>query len=378
MKMSKLKKIMFVIVVFTVLSIPFTQSLIQSVPGVYAVKLDNDENILVAEQTLKSNIKGISILDYDSLKFHLISHRIIQPMIWIGHGEKEGIAISDVLTTWSDFSKNLHQSRSLDIILSCYSTEIIHQSSLTTNDVVTFNGEIDAVLGSLVASYVITKSQETLNQIGYQYFSLALNEVNYLPLALIGGDIGGGDIGGGDDGEDDDYNFNIPPSFTAAQNSYSYVFWKLSGIELAYHLIMLLLLALELMLTIPLRHMSDAPLFFKIAVHFFYVVPSLLTSFALYDDGIISESVLIGDLIGMASDAWACLRDAWHSFTLGEKWQFVGYFVIGGVMLTFQILADCFALGTITIVRTAATVSLILYFVYCFFIDAFDVDTVVG
>jgi hypothetical protein len=365
--MSKFKKIMFVLIAFTVLSIPFTQSLIMSVPGIYAVKLDSDENILVAEQTLKNNIKGISFLEYGSIKFQLRSHRVIQPIIWIGHGEKDGIAINGVLTPWLDFSKNIQQSISRDIVLSCYSIEIIHQSSLTKKDVMVFNGEIDAALGGLVASYIITKSDETLDKICDQFISLARNEVPYLPLVLVG------DIGGGGDSE-----YYMPPTIEKAQTSYKYVIWKLSGVELGYHIIMLCLLFLELLIGYCISKMPDAPWWFVLINKFWYTVPGICVSLGLYLDGLMTKDALAADFLDTIDWFWGCLRSAWDAMTTGEKWEFVGYFILGGVVLALQIVGDIFLCGTCTFIRTAASIAMVVYYLYGVIADCVDTDTIVG
>ncbi len=151
---NKAKIAVFVMVIMA--SVPFIQAFSTFVPGTFVIHLDREDAIDSASNTLRENIPELNILEYGSLKYQLLAHRIIQPLIWIGHGNKEGICINNELSSWEDFSKDLQYTPSKDVVLSCYSQQVIDQSSLTQEKVITFNGEIDAIYGSLIVSYLFT------------------------------------------------------------------------------------------------------------------------------------------------------------------------------------------------------------------------------
>lgn len=114
----------FFIVVFIV-SVPFLQAFSVPIPGSYAIKIDDDSAIDSAILILQDNTPNINVIEYDSLKYHLFLHRIIQPIVWIGHGSTQGIQINNKLQSWSDFSKDVVSTPGIDVILSCNSYEII-------------------------------------------------------------------------------------------------------------------------------------------------------------------------------------------------------------------------------------------------------------
>lgn len=130
------RKIGILTIICLISSILFIQALTTSVPGTIAIQLDRDDTVISTSKTLQENVPGISIIDYDSFKFHLVSQRVLQPIVWIGHGNEEGISTNNELITWTAFSQEIERSQSQDIVLSCHSDEIIQQTTLTENDVI--------------------------------------------------------------------------------------------------------------------------------------------------------------------------------------------------------------------------------------------------
>ncbi|MGC9779404.1 MAG: hypothetical protein HZR80_09205 [Candidatus Heimdallarchaeota archaeon] len=95
MNFTKSKKITLVFIIAMMVSIPFIHAFSTFVPGMVAIQLDKDDAIINASETLQENIPEISVIEYGSFKYHLMAHRIIQPLVWIGHGDEVGITINE-------------------------------------------------------------------------------------------------------------------------------------------------------------------------------------------------------------------------------------------------------------------------------------------
>jgi hypothetical protein len=97
---SNKKKLAILILISIVVSFSFVQSFSSVLPGNYIIELDSDETISNAISTIKKNVPKTAVVKYGSLKHLLISHRIVNPLIWIGHGNKEGINSQQDLIPW--------------------------------------------------------------------------------------------------------------------------------------------------------------------------------------------------------------------------------------------------------------------------------------
>lgn len=150
--MIEKKHLTIIILCAIIVSMPFLQAFSTAVPGEYVIQLERDKTITKTMDTLQDNIPQLSSITYGSWKYLLLAHRIVEPLVWIGHGDKEGINTFHGKLSWERFSHDVVLSPSMDIILSCYSQELITETSLTSNEVVTFRGEIDATLGGLVTA----------------------------------------------------------------------------------------------------------------------------------------------------------------------------------------------------------------------------------
>lgn len=372
MTFIKIKKLALLVVITVIFSIPFYHALSTSVPGTIAIQLGEDESINCATRTLQNNLPGISIIKYDSFKYHLISHRVLQPIIWIGHGNQEGIIANNELMKWTQFSEKIMQSRSLDIILSCYSSQIIQQTTLTRNDVITFNNNIDSILGSLFIAYALTGSQSILSQAGNHYLSLLKKETPYRPLRMDPGDGGGG--GGSNPPPTTP---NIPSSFQAAESSHSYVIFNLSGNELAFWILMLIVLALNLIVGIPVSY-ADWSFITKAAVMFYVVGKiSLITALAFYAGGMMTEASLIENIFASFHQIFGCLAAAIIAATVLEKVLFIAMLVLAGILISLELLLDALS-GSGTAIRVAIALAMIAVYLIGFSLDASDTDTVVG
>ncbi len=362
---NKGKIAVFVMVIMA--SVPFIQAFSTFVPGTFAIHLDRDDAITTASNTLLENIPEMHILEYGSLKYQLLAHRIIQPLIWIGHGNKEGITINNALSSWEEFSEDLQHSHSFDVVLSCFSKEIIKQTSLTQKDVLTFKGEIDAKLGSYLISYLLTGSDIVLSKVFMHYQSLQQGKTQYQPLHVF-------DPGQGGSGS----NINLPSAFDILKSMTSNVFLDMSGIELFYHILMLFVLIIQILLVVYVMPFQFSFLEFAAIDLFAAGIMQLLIAFAFYSAGGMTLEKLTSSLFGIILDALGCLFSAIFAAPAWEIAVFVALTLLGGAILLVQFFADATTGGVATFIRIGTTILLVGIYIANFMVDLLDNDYVVG
>lgn len=193
MKKGKTKQIASIFIVLA-LSFGAIQALSTPVFGTIAVRMSNDKTINTSIAVLESNLEDLKIVDYNTLEFAIEISRIVGPVIWVGHGNIDGIETADTSISWDDFSKNIRRTTASDYVLSCYSSNLIETTTLNHDDALTFEGEVDSTLGALIVSYYCNPSlsiaQDALSHIS----ALQNKRVAYtpLPFELDPGDGGGG------------------------------------------------------------------------------------------------------------------------------------------------------------------------------------------
>lgn len=352
-------------------SVIFIQALSTSVPGTIVVQLDEDASIKSASRVLQENVKGISLLKYNSFKFLLISNRILQPIIWIGHGSTKGISINKELITWNDFSNEIEKSRSKDIILSCHSNEIIQQTDLTEYDAITFYGKIDSNLGGLISAYILTRSALVLTKVMAYQNSLIRGDVDYNPLF----DLDDGSGGGGGSS----ISFNFPSTFYVTQFTTGYVFFQLSGIELSWHLIMLIVLVLNLIIGAPAVP-AEFSLVTKTAVGFYqYAISYFLIGFAYYVNGDMTGTEFFEHVCSAAGEIAESFGSALANATAAEWSLVLLYLVLAGIIIGAEAFVDAItASGAATAIRIIVTMAAIAMYLTDFISDCIDSDGIVG
>jgi len=193
MKKGKTKQIASIFIVLA-LSFGAIQALSTPVFGTIAVRMSNDKTINTSIAVLESNLDNLKIVDYNTFEFVIEISRIVGPVIWVGHGNPDGIETTDTSISWDDFSRNIRRTAASDYVLSCYSSNLIEQTTLNHDDALTFEGEVDSTLGALIVSYYCNPSlsiaQDALSHIS----ALQNKRVAYtpLPFELDPGDGGGG------------------------------------------------------------------------------------------------------------------------------------------------------------------------------------------
>lgn len=307
------------------------------IPGLYAIQLDKDQSITNASEILQEKISNLNIIEYGSFKQRLLSHRIIEPIIWIGHGDKEGINTINGKLTWQYFSKDLFFTPSKDIILSCYSSEILKQSSLTDKNVITFNNEIDSIYGSLIISYLITGKDSLIMDAAHHFWSILKGDVEYQPLHELDPGVGTSDPEISQMIQD---IANIPTSYAQAKGLQSYVIYKMSGIELGFHLMSLVILVIELVLACTLAPYQFS--FLEAALIDFWVIGivSFLTTIAYYAGGLMTESECIDEMLSGFSLIGECIYKAYRSASIIEMIIFINLVIAAGVITGIELFCD--------------------------------------
>lgn len=349
---------------------PFVQALSTAVPGRYVIYLEKDQAITKAIDIIQDEVPDINNIAYGSVKYYLLSNRIIEPLVWVGHGNEDGINSAKGKITWESFAQDISVSPASDIVLSCYSSELYKQGLLTKQDVITFNEEVDAILGGLVTSWFLT-GESTILQRAIDYsFSLQSREISYEPLIDLDPGLGGGTGG----------SFNLPSSYNQLSNSFyqsNYVFLKLSGIELAFHLVMLGVLILQILFAIYIS--PNLTIFQEYAESFFiFGTVQLLTTAYLYNSGQMSANEAIGNVAGACFDSLDALWDAICHAPAGEIALLLTYLGIAIILTICQLIVDTQTAGLATFLRIVTIVALTLSFILNLVEDMFDENYIVG
>ncbi|MCF2144472.1 MAG: hypothetical protein K9W42_12295 [Candidatus Heimdallarchaeota archaeon] len=365
------RRVQISFVISIIVGMTITTALSNPVPGIFAIQLENNDSINSASEVLKRNIPGISIIEYKSLKYDLIAHRIITPSIWIGHGDVQGIATENELLSWDDFSKEISITPAKDIVLACHSNKLLEQSPLTQKDVFTFNGEVDSTFGALVTAFLITKNEKIIEVAINHINALYTGEVQYEPLKVL---LDPGPGGGGTTAPIVD----IPETYEEAITDHSYVFAKLSGVEFGYHILMLVIMIFNLAVGFAGAN-AELNFFQTFAIQFYVLaLPALLFSLVLHSRGSLSDDQLCENVFGSFNDGFDAFVQAWHKSSAGDKAAIIAMLVAGGIIIVGEALLDIFCGGAGTIIRTAATIAVVLLWIYGFACDCADANTYVG
>ena len=154
------KKPLSVIISLTVVTamfiVPFSVPLFSNV----IVLMSTDSTISIALEALQANVDDTIVVKKDSLEYWLTISRAVGPVVWISHGQENGIVADKAIVPWSDFVSILDTYPGRDIVLACDSERIYEYED--SQDIIALGGRIDVLLGSLVASWLLTGSQSVL------------------------------------------------------------------------------------------------------------------------------------------------------------------------------------------------------------------------
>ncbi len=344
--------------IFLISSFPFVQALTTPIPNQLVVRLEDSQAVNNAIVNLEQNLPNLVVLDYDSAEYKLKYWRFLGVAIWVSHGSEEGVMINGELTQWDVLEDPIKGTPNKDIVLSCYSNELVKQTDLSSADVLTFSGELDAVFGSLVVSYALSKDSALIPKIISRAKDIAVDPSNVNPLVILLDDGGGGGGGGG----------------TTTPN---YEVHHLSTIELRYYLLSLfLLLAL---LYVNLKIPADLPFVQKMAIEFGIAAwLTIIVTLKLLFEGSITLEAAIGDIIGWFVDA---LDIFYAYFMAAADWEKV---VVGVALflalfaLAIELAGDAASAGALTVAKFIAATASFMVLAVSFYNDYEDLDTIVG
>jgi len=280
------------------------------------------------------------------------------------------------LLAWEDFSRDLQCTHSIDVVLSCYSSELTIQTLLTEEDVLTFNNEVDSIFGSLIVSYLFTKQQSLLIEAAIHHWSIIKSKKEFQPLQF--------ELDPGGDGADPEISqmlqqiANLPTSYSELTGMQEYVLFKMSGIELGFHFISLILLAIQLILAVALVP-SQFSFIQGAAVSFVTTgMLTFLTSMAYVTAGQMTEDEFVDEFLGTLPSVGECIWKAVKAAPLWEKVA-LGFLAIASLgILVAELLGDALSAGAVTAVRIAISAVLIILYLWDFISDMVDDDYLVG
>jgi hypothetical protein len=117
------------------------------------IVMHEDDATNLALRTLQDNVPNLQVIVYGSPMYHLSILRLMRPALWLSHGTEEGILAGSHIISWRDFSRKIQMTPSKDIILACESSGV--NQFVDSNEVLGFEGSIDARLAGLVGSIMI-------------------------------------------------------------------------------------------------------------------------------------------------------------------------------------------------------------------------------
>jgi len=123
----------------------------------------------------------VLLLLISSPYYYLLVWRAYGPVIWIGHGDKDGILLMSHLVSWKNFAKITKLTPAKDIILSCFPGV----ASLYSHDIIAFGMvPVDAILGAYIVSFILTKEATIITKIIQRIQCIVFGRDIFVPLYL--------------------------------------------------------------------------------------------------------------------------------------------------------------------------------------------------
>ena len=347
----KLYSIFFILVFVSMIFITVFSTPIFSV---LAVQLDDDSSTNISIETLEQNVDNLIVVSPNTLTYALYINRIVGPVIWVGHGNDEGISINGKQISWNDFEINIRSTLNKDVVLTCYSDNLIKQTSLTHYDAYTFSGVIDAELGALITSLICSQSEDAENRFFDRLRLLMYGKEDVIPLLLDGRiSIGPPQFDPGPGGTTEYQTGWVEPTrLDVAPAPDEYYYFNLSGAEAIYHIFHFLLIGLTIIYSETATGiMATSSLFSSLPEYLFisallsYVVTMFYDFFDLITDEEAVESMLsfAGSIV---AELMFFLIEGFYSWyksrSYAERTAILGVLVIG---LLVRILLDFWKSG---------------------------------
>ncbi|MHA1772072.1 MAG: hypothetical protein ACTSYL_04465 [Candidatus Thorarchaeota archaeon] len=153
------------LLVIAVLSPLWIMPLSAPVVSDVVVVMHHDRAVNTAVQTIVANDPHVRIVEYGSLEYALTIHRTAGRVVWVSHGSEQGILAGPHVLSWRAFSSRIQMTPGKDIVLACDSAKISKYVSFP--QVLSFKGIVDAQLGALIISYILSQNSDIIPRINH-------------------------------------------------------------------------------------------------------------------------------------------------------------------------------------------------------------------
>ncbi len=387
--MDRVKK-QTTIVLFTVLigSFVFLHAVSEPIPGTMIVQMGKDRTLEKSVQTLVENIDDAFVVHFGTLEFAIKAHRVINPVIWVGHGNNQGIVTNEGTLEWSTLAQYIKKTVNVDFILACHSYHILEQSDLSKKEVTTVLGEIDAIYGALMVSLYfrpsINLAQKALNYNQKLYAGVVELRPLYYEPHVVNLDSGGGGsnswMGDGGSSASGEYTTGppIPADIEEAVNHQDgYILsTNLSVKELIYWVFMFFILLFQIGLGV-ITQANKWP-FLAESVNMALkalIVAQIFNMFMMFIRGFMTFEDVIASLGGIFLGLGGLLINALHAASKEEFERFAILILVAGGI---QLLTTIFSCGGTVAARITTGLVLVTAVIYGFVQDFIDPDPYIG
>ncbi|MDH4214518.1 MAG: hypothetical protein OEV85_11400 [Candidatus Thorarchaeota archaeon] len=146
------------------------------------VVMHDDAATSAAVKTITESTSNVKVVQYKSLDYILTIQRVSGQVAWVSHGSEDGILAENNLISWRDFSRQIKLTPCRDIVLACYSNCL--EDYVSPESIIGVDGSIDAVLGGLIASYILQPQDAIIHQVEKHVNDLLFGRADIDPLGL--------------------------------------------------------------------------------------------------------------------------------------------------------------------------------------------------
>jgi len=159
--------------------------------GTIIVAFDGSTEERAAIKVLTEELDNTKVVQYGSFEYHLVKMRAINSIVFIGHGDENGIRNRGDIISSEEFGPQVQSCIARDVyVLSCFAGGLTEQADLDRS--VTFSGVIDAEMGALAIAIRVLLSKGKIDRAdsAFDRFVDVLEERienpdTFLPLAYL-------------------------------------------------------------------------------------------------------------------------------------------------------------------------------------------------
>lgn len=182
--MKGMKKVRYMFLVVFLLSPLVIMPLSVPVLSNVVVVMHDDAATSAAVNTITECTQDVKVVKYNSLDYVLTIQRVAGQVVWASHGSEEGILAQHDIIPWQMFSNQIQLTPGRDIVLACHSASL--ENFVSPGSMVGVDGSIDAILGGLLASYLLQPQDVIMHRVVDHVGDILVGEanVNLLDLSL--------------------------------------------------------------------------------------------------------------------------------------------------------------------------------------------------